>query len=453
MSEQESDSFPERLKRYAKVSTKLTYLATQLAGQYVGKPLDRTAHALALKTALGDLKGPIMKVAQLLSTIPDALPEEYAKELAHLQAQAPSMGWPFVNRRMKAELGPNWQTRFATFEHTAAAAASLGQVHKAQDLLDNTLACKLQYPNMPAVVEADLKQLKLLLKLYETYDKAVRTDHIYPEIVARLREEVDYSLEAKHIQLYQEMLQGEETVHVPQVFPELSTKRLLSMTWLEGEPLMQAKDRPLEARNQIARNMFRAWYIPFYNYGIIHGDPHLGNYTIPKDNSINLLDFGCIRVFPATLVQGVIDLYFAIQNNDKELAVRAYKSWGFQNISNELIEILNGWAQFLYGPILEDRIRPIDENQSGIYGREVAGKVHAELRKIGGVRPPAEFVFMDRAAIGLGSVFLHLKAEINWYKEFHGLIREFDKEKMHQKQLQVLQNAGMPLKHCDPSHA
>ncbi|MEN8236441.1 MAG: AarF/ABC1/UbiB kinase family protein [Pseudomonadota bacterium] len=443
MSEQESDSFSQRLKRYAKVSTKLTYLVTQLAGHYVGTSLDRPAHALALKTALGDLKGPIMKIAQLLSTIPDALPEEYAKELAHLQSQAPSMGWPFVNRRMKAELGPDWQTKFAFFEHTAAAAASLGQVHKAQDLQNHTLACKLQYPNMSAVVEADLKQLKILLKLYETYDKAVRTSYIYPEIAARIREELDYNLEAKHIQLYQTMLQDEPTIHVPNVIPELSTKRLLSMTWLAGEPLMQAKQRSLDARNQIARNMFRAWYVPFYNYGIIHGDPHLGNYTIPENNSVNLLDFGCIRVFPSTLVQGVIDLYFALQNNDQERAIHAYESWGFDNISKELIEVLNGWAKFLYGPILEDRIRPIDENQSGIYGREVAGKVHAALREIGGVSPPAEFVFMDRAAIGLGSVFLHLKAEINWYQEFHGLIRGFDKDAMARKQQKILRQVEL----------
>ena len=146
-------------------------------------------------------------------------------------------------------------------------------------------------------------------------------------------------------------------------------------------------------------------------------------------------------------MQGVIDLYFAIQNNDQELAVHAYKSWGFKNISNELIEILNGWARFLYGPILEDKIRPIDENKSGMYGREVAGKVHAELRKIGGVSPPAEFVFMDRAAIGLGSVFLHLQAEINWYQEFHSLIEGFDKGKMLHKQLNALEKVGLSLKH------
>ena len=103
-------------------------LAARLAGQrYLGLKLERGEHAKELRDALGGLKGPLMKVAQILSTIPDALPKEYVQELSQLQADAPSMGWPFVKRRMAAELGPNWQKRFASFERTAASAASLGR--------------------------------------------------------------------------------------------------------------------------------------------------------------------------------------------------------------------------------------------------------------------------------------------------------------------------------------
>ncbi len=107
-------------------------LAARLAGNRLfGLTIDRPEHAAELKAALGGLKGPLMKVAQILATVPDMLPEEYTLELAQLQHNAPSMGWAFVKRRMKAELGPDWQSRFAEFEHTAAAAASLGQVHRA----------------------------------------------------------------------------------------------------------------------------------------------------------------------------------------------------------------------------------------------------------------------------------------------------------------------------------
>src|ERR1700712_1914962 len=106
-------------------------IAARLAGERLGIRTNKTAHAEDLRAVLGGLKGPLMKVAQLLSTIPDALPPEYAEELAHLQANAPAMGWSFVRRRMSAELGPDWERRFQSFGREAAAAASLGQVHKA----------------------------------------------------------------------------------------------------------------------------------------------------------------------------------------------------------------------------------------------------------------------------------------------------------------------------------
>ncbi len=444
----EDNSLPGRVRRYARVGTAVGGLAARMAGaRYLGWELDRGRHAAELKAALGGLKGPLMKVAQIMATIPDALPKEYVQELAQLQANAPSMGWAFVRRRMAAELGPDWQTRFASFEHGAAAAASLGQVHKALAHDGRLLACKLQYPDMQSAVEADLQQLRLIFGIYERYDRAIATREIHKEIAARLREELDYGLEARHMALYGAMLGGERQVHVPEVLPELSTKRLLTMTWLDGRPLLDyvAKHERLEDRNRVALNMFRAWYVPFYSYGVIHGDPHLGNYTVRPDGSVNLLDFGCIRVFHAKFVQGVIDLYHALLRGDQALAVHAYESWGFKGLNKEVIAVLNRWAEFVYGPLMEDRDRRIQESHSGVYGREVAEGVHAELRRLGPVTPPREFVFMDRAAIGLGSVFLHLKAEINWYRLFHDLIEDFDVKALAKRQAKALKSAGVPL--------
>ena len=189
--------------------------------------------------------------------------------------------------------------------------------------------------------------------------------------------------------------------------------------------------------------MFRLWYVPFYFYGVIHGDPHLGNYTVRKDLGINLLDYGCVRVFRPELVQGVITLYEALRDGHEEHAVEAYKTWGFKNPSKKLVEVLNIWAKFVYAPLLEDKTRPIDETNTGLYGRETANKVHEELRKIGGVTVPREFVFMDRAAIGLGSVFLRLNAEINWYRMFQELIQDFDVKKLEKNQTSGLKKCGL----------
>ena len=435
-----------RMRRYARVGTSVGGLAAQLIGaRYLGRDLDRARHSSELKEALGGLKGPLMKAAQILATIPDALPREYAQELRQLQSNAPSMGWPFVRRRMRSELGPGWQKRFRSFEHEAAAAASLGQVHRAYDHDDRLLACKLQYPDMQSAVEADLQQLKLVFSIYRRYDRAIDPGDIFQEIADRLREELDYGLEARHMALYRRMLADEAGVHIPEPEPALSTDRLLTMTWLEGEPLLSfvARTDDPEARREVALNMFRAWYVPFYFYGVIHGDPHLGNYTVRPDGTVNLLDFGCIRVFPPAFVRGVIDLYRALSEDDPELAVSAYETWGFRDLSKELLAALNLWANFLYEPLLEDRPQRILGERGALYGADVASKVHAELRRLGGVRPPREFVLMDRAAVGLGAVFMHLEAEVNWHRVFHELIDDFDQAKLAKRQKQALKAAGV----------
>ncbi len=441
----DKNSLGGRIKRHASVAGAMSGVAAQAAGKRIfGMEINHAKHAQELRVALGGLKGPLMKIAQILSTIPDAVPPEYTKELAMLQADAPAMGWLFVKRRMMGELGADWQSKFKSFEQTASAAASLGQVHKAVTLKNVPVACKLQYPDMNSAVEADLKQLAIIFSMFEMVDRAVSTKDIQKEIADRLREELDYQREAKHIALYSEMLSSIDTVHVPKVISDLSTQRLLTMTWLDGDRMADvAEKRDLKARNQIAMNMFHAWYVPFYNYGIIHGDPHLGNYSVCKDNSINLLDFGCIRIFRPAMVRGVIELYHALVTNDHDRAVEAYKEWGFTNPSKALIETLNIWARFIYAPLLENRKRLIEETNTGLYGREVAAKVHEELRKIGGVSVPREFVFMDRAAIGLGSVFLRLKAEINWYEMFHDLIKDFDVTKVTKNQDKLLKKHGL----------
>jgi predicted unusual protein kinase regulating ubiquinone biosynthesis (AarF/ABC1/UbiB family) len=442
----ERNSLGGRVMRYARVGRAVGGLAARVAGQrYLGLKVDRAENAADLKAALGGLKGPLMKVAQIMATIPDALPKEYVEQLQQLQANAPAMGWPFVKRRMAAELGNNWQSRFKSFEHTAAAAASLGQVHRAVGHDGQLLACKLQYPDMASAVEADLSQLSIIFSLYERYDRAIHTKEIHGEIGDRLREELDYELEGRHMALYRRMLAREKHVHLPEPVLELSTKRLLTMSWIEGRPMMQVLEgKPsLELRNRIALNMFRAWYVPFYEYGVIHGDPHLGNYTMRANGDVNLLDFGCIRIFEPKFVQGVIDLYYALLNDDRDLAVSAYESWGFKGLSREVIDVLNRWAHFVYGPLLEDKERKIQDAATGVYGREVAEGVHAELRRLGPVTPPKEFVFMDRAAIGLGSVFMHLKAEINWYRLFHELITGFDVKALDKRQKAALKDAGL----------
>jgi predicted unusual protein kinase regulating ubiquinone biosynthesis (AarF/ABC1/UbiB family) len=461
--DEEENRFSARAARYVRVGTNVGAVAARVAGQRIfGLDADDTANAAALAAALGGLKGPIMKVAQLLATIPEALPAEYAAELSQLQSQAPPMGQAFVRRRMAAELGADWAARFAAFDMQPAASASLGQVHRARSHDGRDLAVKLQYPDMQSAVEADLNQLRIVFALHARMNPAVDTGEILTEVSARLREELDYHLEARHTKLYAMIFQDEPTIRVPEVIPPLSTKRLLTMTWLEGRRLLEYKSAPIEHRNTIAQAMFKAWWFPFSHYGVIHGDPHLGNYTIFAEAAtngaesggtgldtpagINLLDYGCIRTFPTPFVQGVIDLYTGLLRGQRDLMVQAYETWGFKGLSNELIDTLNIWARFIYGPLLDDREREIaDGTTPGQYGRREAFTVHQQLKEKGPVKVPREFVFMDRAAIGLGGVFLHLGARLNWHRMFNETIEGFVLDEVAERQKAAFAAAGVPL--------
>ena len=448
-SDREKNRFSARAARYARVSANVGGVAARYAGRRLlgGEP-DRASEASALGLALGRLKGPLMKVAQLMATIPDLLPPEYAAELQKLQSEAPPMGWAFVKRRMMAELGSGWESKFASFEHHPSAAASLGQVHRTRSLDGKPLACKLQYPDMQSAVEADLQQLEWLLAIRRRFDPAIDTSEIAKEIGARVREELDYRREAKHVALYREMLDGIDIVRVPRAWPELSTGRLLTLDWLDGTRMLTHKSDPLAARNTLAKAMFTAWWFPFSRFGVIHGDPHLGNYSVfVRDGApagINLLDYGCIRVFAPKFVRGVVDLYHGLLRGENDLVVHAYETWGFRRLSRDLIETLNIWARFIYAPLLDDRVRTIADGVApSEYGRREAFRVHQALKQKGPVTVPREFVFMDRAAIGLGAVFLHLRTELNFFRLFNEAIERFSMERVGKRQAAALAKAGL----------
>ena len=446
--DREANRFSARASRYARVGANVGTVAARMAGaRLFGK--EGATNAAALAQALGGLKGPIMKVAQLLATIPDLLPPEYAAELQKLQADAPPMGAAFVKRRMQAELGAGWQAKFGSFDLKPAAAASLGQVHRATGLDGAPLACKLQYPDMQSAVEADLKQLELAFALHRRMNTWLDTREISKEIGARVREELDYTREAKHARLYGTVLKDIAAVHAPKVVEDLSTKRLLTLGWLDGERILNFSESPVEVRNRIAQAMFKAWWHPFSRAAVIHGDPHLGNYTVFSEGGepqgINLLDYGCVRIFHPRFVGGVVDLYRGLLESDEARIVHAYEVWGFKNLSREIIDILNIWARFIYGPLLEDRTRTVaDGVKPGEYGRRQAFQVHQALKERGPVTVPQEFVFMDRAAVGLGAVFLHLRSELNYHRLFEAEIESFSLDALAARQAEALDAVGLP---------
>ena len=450
--DEEVNRFSARASRYARLGVNAGAFAARMgANRLTGA--GRSDDARAFTEALGAMKGPMMKVAQLLATIPEALPADYSEQLMSLQSQAPAMGAAFVRRRMQAELGADWRERFGEFDLTSAAAASLGQVHRATTLAGERVACKLQYPDMASAVEADLNQLNMLFSLRRRMGASIDTREIAREIGARLREELDYEREAKVAGLYATMLADRPEIRVPKIFRELSTKRLLTLQWLDGEKLLEFENASGETRAHLATLLFEAWWRPFLRYGVIHGDPHLGNYSVVatgagdarRVEAVNLFDYGCVRIFPTRFVGGVVELYQALKTDDKARVVHAYELWGFTKLSREMIEAMNIWAKFICGPILDDRVRTVANGvKPGEYGRREIGAVMRTLREHGGdLTVPREFVFMDRAAIGLGAAFLRLRAEMNFHQLFESAIEGFSVEKVAATQAGALLEAGL----------
>ncbi len=222
-----------RVSRFARVGAGLSGAAASFGANALLAGGDADArNARALKEALGHLKGPLMKVAQMFATVPDLLPPEFAIELAELQQNAPPMSASFVRRRMAAELGPDWRERFADFDPAPAAAASLGQVHRATAHDGRPLAVKLQYPEMQSAIESDLSQLRVLMSLARRMNAALDTSEVVVEIGERLREELDYDHEARAMRLYHAFFANRDDIAVPAPDAELSTGRLLTMDWL-----------------------------------------------------------------------------------------------------------------------------------------------------------------------------------------------------------------------------
>ena len=438
----DKDKFSKRASRYIQLTGQVGGLLTKLgANRFLGVNIDKDKHALNLKKDLGEIKGPFMKIAQFISMIPDALPIEYSNQLMQLQSHAPSMGELFVKRRMENELGENWKNFFLDFNTSASYAASLGQVHKAKLKNGDLVACKLQYPDMQSAVNVDLNQLRIILNLFEKYNKAIKTKKIFLEIKDRLVEEIDYENEINNIKIFKKIFEFNKFVNIPKIYRNCSTKRLITMSWLEGlsldEMLRYSKNKK-NLSERIATNIFNTWYMPFYKFCVIHGDPHFGNYSFKKNGDINLFDFGCVRFFPIKFVKAVLNLYYALEKKDEDLMVEAYKTWGFKKINKKLIKVLNLWASYIYGPLLEDKKRLIQGEKKKGYGFDIVNNVYKELRKIGGVEPPKEFVFMDRAAIGMGSLFMKLDVKLNWHNLFKNLIKDFDEPRVLKERNKII---------------
>lgn len=377
---------------------------------------------------LGMMQGPMVKLAQLTAMVPDLLPEHYRKRLLALCNQSTAMPWGVVRRCMAGALGSDWSRHFESFHPTARFAASLGQVHEAYVHGGKKVACKIQYPDIGFAMESDLRHVGWMLRFYEKWSGAVRTQKIFQELCTRMRQEIDYQQEAQNIHMAHMFFNGHPFVCVPDVEQYLSTKTVLTLSWLEGQPMDMAHFQPQWVRNRIAVQLLHGWYVPFFSSGWIHGDPHQGNVTW-HDEGINILDWGCVRHFDRSFVQSIGPLYQGILHNNPQQRHAVYDQWGVAPLNAAICEGLDLWTGFLMAPFVQEKPCSFSEISSPLQGKAIAKQAMTLFRQGGGIIFPPDFLIFDRVAVVLGSMIMSLNARVSWANVWQEINKEQERKK------------------------
>jgi predicted unusual protein kinase regulating ubiquinone biosynthesis (AarF/ABC1/UbiB family) len=297
----------KRLGKMASLSAKLsTDVGARLMKRFVrtdGEDLSVSLlgpeAAEKLVATLGDLKGLAMKVGQGLSMDPDLLTPEIRAVVARLQNQAPPMPFETVRQVITDELGQPPEALYASFETAPLASASLGQVHKAVTRGGETVAVKVQYPGIAKAIEADLENVGAMVRVMAAAPRMGHTKEYFREVQQGLLEELDYEVEAERARRFEQATKLFPDLRVPRVFDSLTAARVLTLEYFGGttmkEFLATVDSRSGAERFHLSRLLIRAIWGPLLTSGLIHGDPHPGNFMLMPDGSLGVLDFGAIK--------------------------------------------------------------------------------------------------------------------------------------------------------------
>lgn len=275
--------------------------------------------ALQLLGTMGYLRGTIMKVGQLLANLPQMMGPDLVEVFQSLHFEAPPMHYALIREVFLDEIGREPEEVFASFDRQAVAAASLGQVHRARMHNGTEVAVKIQYPDMARTIEADFKALSVLLQAMRfNTDFQYFLAHIHDAREVILKE-IDYLHEAAYMEKNRAIFSGTDVV-VPRHYQELTTKRVLTMDFLEGQHLQSflAGNPSQQERNHYGELISFALVHSFFRFHTIYADLHPGNFILMKDGRIGFIDFGCHRQFSAERWQLEIETEAAMITNDKE---------------------------------------------------------------------------------------------------------------------------------------
>lgn len=420
----------------AKRGFKVGELATSVGSSYVWQALRwpfRSAgkreqalldthikNAIKIVERSKELRGAFMKLVQMLSMRDDILPAEALQVLSVVQSSVPPMSYALIRKQITRELGRPPEAVFAAFDEEAFAAASLGQVHKARLKSGEDVVVKVQYPGVEETVRQDLQNIKALLQTFTLLGRDVMRQNIdesdvYRELEERLHEELDYVNEAKNIVLFQKMFRDDDEVIIPNVYPNVSSRRVLTMTLLEGYPLNDILKPGVDQslKDWVALKYFRVLWRQIFEYGVLHTDPHPGNYLVTFHPKLAILDFGSVRIFPEDIRKAYHQLARATLRRDEATMADCFVRLGFLDPGaspEPLVRIMN----VMLDPVLHDEIFDPRDFHSVEKGMEIA-TIGLESRLF---KAPGHRVFLARALMGLDSYLKQLGTVTNWHREF-----------------------------------
>jgi aarF domain-containing kinase len=429
----------------ARRAIKITELASQVGSSYLWTSLRRPflstdeherelldthiRNARRIVESSQHLRGAFLKLIQMLSMREDILPNEALEVLKTTHSGVPPMDYRMIAAQIRRELGARPEQVFAHFEPEAFAAASLGQVHRARLKSGEEVAVKVQYPGVEETVAQDLSNLKLLLVTIQAIVRDLMRQKIdvralYAELEARLKEELNYLTEARNTTLFAKLLGDDDEVVIPRVNKELTSPRVLTMTYVDGYPLSDVLSPAADAelREWVAGKYFKLVWRQILAFGVLHTDPHPGNYVVSYHPRLGILDFGSIRRFPETVRQAHLSLAHALVDRDDRGIANAMVKLGYIDSHDDarpIVEVIH----ILFEPLLVDGIYdPADYDSVGKVS--AVGEMAFEHKLY---KSPAHSVFLLRALIGLEGIIRALGVPADYRAMFRECVELVDR--------------------------
>lgn len=385
----------------------------------------RLANSARLYEALGDMKGLMMKLGQILSFVDETIPPEYRNSLARLQRAAPPMSAPLVNEVIRAELGAKPDRIFGAFDDEPVASASIGQVHKATLRDGREVAIKIQYPGVDDAIRADLQNMKTLYALISVAWKNLDPEPVLAELRERIWDELDYRYEAENQRRFHRIYARHPFIHVPEVISELSTRRILTQEFVKGRSFYDVLDAPQAIRNLYGETIYRFVFGSMHLFGMFNGDPHPGNYFFHDDGSVTFVDYGAVKYFSESRISDLVAYVVAGASDDTDAFASALKRVGFlaEEHENDLsVSDLHRILSFHFDPIREDKTYTYSTDWAYQTFKQGFMPSRDELDLLKHLSLPPDLIMLNRIQSGLNSILGHLRATANWHRisaEYH----------------------------------